>query len=73
MRGRWPAPDAVVVGRPVLARPTGTVALEVVELLAEVLYREVTEPDEVTEPLRVSTVAGPSDTHPHENAREAHP
>jgi hypothetical protein len=62
MRGRPLAPEAVVLGRPALEPPTGALALEVVDLLAEILYVEVTEP------LRVSTVTGGSGLHPRENA-----
>ena len=42
MRGRPIAPEAVALGRPELRLPTGALAHEVVELLAEALYQEVT-------------------------------
>ena len=41
-RGRPTAPEALVVGKPTLNRPESSLALEVVELLAEALYQDVT-------------------------------
>lgn len=65
-RGRPATPEAVVIGRPALLVPNSAVAVEIVELLADALFHEVTDHTVETPSGSVSSrETGRAYTKPH--------
>jgi hypothetical protein len=53
-RGRPAAPEAIALGHPTLMRPTGSVELDIIELLVDALIREVADHTVATPPGSVT-------------------